>query len=56
MPKPDEGDALDHIVVVLFENRILDNVLGHLYRTEDGKMFEGMMGNTLSKPIPECAE
>ncbi len=33
MPKPDQGNALDHIVVVLFENRILDNVLGHLYRT-----------------------
>ena len=56
MPKTDQGNALDHIVVVLFENRILDNVLGHLYRTEDGKTFEGMIGNTLSKPIPECAE
>jgi len=24
------ANALDHVVVVLFENRSLDNVLGHL--------------------------
>ena len=34
--------ALDHIVVVLFENRSLDNVLGHLYGPEDGKNFDGV--------------
>jgi phospholipase C len=28
---PDRPHALDHIVVILFENRSLDNVLGHLY-------------------------
>ena len=28
MPVPDRSHALDHIVVVLFENRSLDNVLG----------------------------
>ena len=44
--------ALDHIVVVLFENRSLDNVLGHLYRPEDPKNFDGVIGN----PIPEWAE
>jgi len=27
----DCSHAMDHIVVVLFENRSLDNVLGHLY-------------------------
>ena len=26
MPAPDRSHALDHIVVVLFENRSLDNV------------------------------
>ena len=26
------ANALDHVVVVLFENRSLDNVLGHLER------------------------
>ena len=31
------ANALDHIVLVLFENRSFDNVLGHLYGPEDGK-------------------
>ena len=48
--------ALDHVVVVLFENRSLDNVLGHLYGPEDGKTFEGVVGKHLSNPIPEWAE
>ncbi len=48
--------ALDHVVVVLFENRSLDNVLGHLYGPEDGKTFEGVIGKNLSNPIPEWAE
>ena len=28
-------------MVVLFENRSLDNLLGRLYGPEDGKTFEG---------------
>jgi phospholipase C len=48
--------ALDHVVVVLFENRSLDNVLGHLYGPGDGKTFEGVIGKELSNPIPEWAE
>ena len=31
------ANALDHVVVVLFENRSFDNVLGRLYGPEDGK-------------------
>ena len=27
----DRTHAMDHIVVAMFENRSLDNVLGHLY-------------------------
>ena len=50
------ANALDHVVVVLFENRSLDNVLGHLYGPEDGKTFEGVIGKELSNPIPEWAE
>ena len=50
------ANALDHIVVVLFENRSLDNVLGHLYGPEDGKTFEGVIGKDLTNPIPEWAE
>jgi phospholipase C len=30
-------NALDHVVVVVFENRSLDNVLGRLYGPGDGK-------------------
>ena len=44
------------MVVVLFENRSFDNVLGHLYGPEDGKTFEGVIGKDLSNPIPEWAE
>ena len=37
----DRSHALDHVVLVLFENRSLDNVLGHLYGPDDGKTFAG---------------
>src|SRR6476646_9460031 len=56
MPLPDGSHAIDHIVVVLFENRSLDNVLGHLYTPEDGKDFDGVIGKDLSNPIPDWAE
>ena len=49
-------NALDHVVVVLFENRSFDNVLGHLYGPDDGKTFEGVIGKDLTNPIPEWAE
>jgi len=52
----DKSNALDHVVVVLFENRSLDNVLGHLYGPEDGKVFDGVIGKNLSNPIPAWAE
>jgi phospholipase C len=52
----DRSQALDHVVVVLFENRSLDNMLGHLYGPADGKTFEGVIGKNLSNPIPEWAE
>ena len=47
---------MDHVIVVMFENRSLDNVLGHLYGPEDGKSFEGVIGKGLSNPIPDWAE
>jgi phospholipase C len=56
MNVPDRQNALDHVVVVLFENRSVDNMLGHLYGPEDGKTFEGVIGKDLSNPIPEWAE
>ena len=56
MPKRDMGNALDHIVVVLFENRSLDNVLGHLSGPEDGKTFDGVIDKNLSSPIPRWTD
>lgn len=53
---PTRASAMDHVVVVLFENRSLDNLLGHLYGPDDGKTFEGVIGKDLSNPIPEWAE
>ena len=50
------ANALDHVVVVLFENRSLDYVLGRLYGPGDGKIFDGVIGKDLSNPIPEWAE
>ncbi|HEX3608641.1 MAG TPA: hypothetical protein VHU14_03065 [Solirubrobacterales bacterium] len=52
----DRSKAMDHVVLVLFENRSLDNLLGHLYGPEEGKTFEGVIGKELSNPIPEWAE
>jgi phospholipase C len=52
----DRSHALDHVVLVLFENRSVDNLLGHLYGPEDGKIFEGVIGKDLSNPIPAWAE
>ena len=37
---PGRSHAMDHVVLVLFENRSLDNMLGHLCAPEDGKTFE----------------
>jgi len=56
MAPPDQRQALDHVVVVLFENRSLDNVLGHLYGPGDGKDFDGVVGKQLVNPIPKWAE
>jgi phospholipase C len=49
-------NALDHVVVVVFENRSLDNLLGRLYGPQDGKTFDGVIGKDLANPIPEWAE
>ena len=52
----DRSQAMDHMIVVLFENRSFDNVLGRLYGPEDDKTFEGVVGKDLTNPIPEWAE
>ena len=56
MPTPDRRNALDHVVVVMFENRSFDNLLGRLYEPGEVASFEGVIGKDLSNPIPEWAE
>ena len=48
--------AIEHFVLVLFENRSFDNLLGHLYQCGEVESFEGVLGRNLSNPIPEWAE
>ena len=53
MPESEtRANALDHVVVVLFENRSLDNMLGRLYGPEDGKTFEGVIGKESEQSDP----
>jgi phospholipase C len=32
----DRSQAMDHVVLAMFENRSFDNLLGHLYGPEEG--------------------
>ncbi len=50
------ANAIDHLVLVLFENRSFDNLLGHLYQPDEVESFEGVLGRDLSNPIPAWAE
>lgn len=56
MPRPTRSNALDHVVVVMFENRSFDNLLGRLYEPGEVPSFEGVLGKDLSNPIPVWAE
>jgi len=53
MPRPDRSNALDHVVVLMFENRSFDNLLGRLYEPGEVASFEGVTGKNLSNPIPD---
>ena len=53
---PDRSMAMDHVVVVMFENRSFDNLLGRLYEPGEVESFEGVIGKDLVNPIPEWAE
>jgi phospholipase C len=55
MPRPDRSNALDHIVVIMFENRSFDNLLGRLYEPGEVAAFEGVAGLNLSNPVPDWA-
>lgn len=39
-------NALDHVVVMMFENRSFDNLLGRLYEPGEVDAFEGVGGRT----------
>ncbi|QYN24181.1 hypothetical protein K1T34_18080 [Amycolatopsis sp. DSM 110486] len=43
------------MVVVMFENRSFDNLLGRLYEPGEVAAFDGVRGKELSNPIPEWA-
>ena len=53
---PARANAMDHVVLVLFENRSFDSLLGRLYQPGEVPAFEGVVGKELSNPIPEWAE
>jgi phospholipase C len=42
----------DHLVVIMFENRSFDNLLGYLYQPGEVPSFDGVLGRQLSNPIP----
>lgn len=56
MPRPDASAALDHVVVLMFENRSFDNLLGRLYEPGEVPAFEGVTGKDLANPVPGWAE
>lgn len=52
MAGTDPKHRMDHIVVIMFENRSFDNILGSLYEPGERPSFEGVVGRNLSNPIP----
>ena len=56
MSAPSRENALDHVVVVMFENRSFDNLLGRLYEPGEVASFEGVIGKELSNRVPDWAE
>jgi phospholipase C len=55
-PVADRKKALDHVVVIMFENRSFDNLLGRLYEPGEVKSFEGVIHKDLKNPIPAWAQ
>lgn len=58
-------NRIDHIVVLMMENRSFDNVLGWLYdpdnkppfnKVPDGQHFDGVSGKNLTNPAPDGSE
>ena len=53
MSTPSWQNAMDHVVVVMFENRSFDNLLGRLY--EPGEVAIGCRGRGLTCRRPRRA-
>lgn len=49
------GNALDHAVLVMFENRSFDNLLGCLYQPGEVASFDGALGKEFFNQIPAWA-
>jgi phospholipase C len=47
---------MDHVVLVLFENRSFDNLFGRLYQPGEVPAFDGVIDKDLRNPIPAWAE
>lgn len=55
LPVP-ENPGIEHLVVLMFENRSFDNILGHLYppgNVPDGQSFNGIANGNYSNPSPD---
>lgn len=52
MAGPDPTHAMDHVVVVMFENRSFDNLRGRLYEPGEVESFEGVIGKGLQQSDP----
>lgn len=55
-PQATKKNAMDHVVLVVFENRSFDNILGQLYQPGEVPKFEGVIGKNLSNPVPSWAQ
>ncbi|MCI4319120.1 MAG: hypothetical protein L3K23_03175 [Thermoplasmata archaeon] len=52
MTDAERDHRLDHVVVLMFENRSFDNLLGYLYRPDEVPSFDGVAFGSHSNPIP----
>jgi phospholipase C len=52
MAELDRHKAIDHVVVVMFENRSFDQLLGRLYQPGEVSSFEGVIRQGPQQPDP----
>ena len=54
--EPNKANAMDHVVLVLFENRSFDNLLGYLTGPDGVQVVDGVVGKVLTNPVPTGVE